>query len=258
MPSRGPSPTARAVPVVLAVLTVLAQIAYPLVHGEVLRRLTIATVVLFCAASVTHAAVHRGRAWAAGMFVIAAGGGLAAEAIGVATGVPFGEYAYSVSLGPQVLGVPLVVPLAWAMMAYPCLLLGRRLGRNKGTAAVALLGGGALASWDIFLDPQMVAAGHWLWARPGPTLPGVAGIPLSNFLGWLLVAVLMVAALDTLLPPRRRRSEVVPAALLTWTWAGGLLGNALFFDRPAVALWGGLVMGAFVVPYLLSLWDGRP
>ena len=52
-------------------------------------------------------------------------------------------------------GVPLIVPLAWTMMAYPALLVGRRIG------APVLAGAAALASWDLFLDPQMVAAGHW-------------------------------------------------------------------------------------------------
>jgi len=45
----------------------------------------------------------------------------------------------------------------------------------------------------------------------------------------------------------------VPAAVLAWTWAGSTLGNLAFFDRPWVALYGGLAMGALVVPYLASL-----
>ncbi len=98
--------------------------------------------------------------------------GLAAEAVGVATGVPFGRYAYAGTLGPQLLGVPVLVPLAWTMMAYPALLLGRRLGRaaarRSASGGRAVLGGATLAAWDLFLDPQMVAAGHWTWAHPRP------------------------------------------------------------------------------------------
>jgi hypothetical protein len=29
------------------------------------------------------------------------------------------------------------------------------------------------------------------------------------------------------------------------------VGNAVFFDRPAVAAWGGVMLGAFVAPYLV-------
>jgi uncharacterized membrane protein len=253
--------------VLLGVLTVLAQIGYPLAHGENLRRLTIVTVVLFAAASLTHAAATRGLAWATGLLVIAGGTGLAAEAVGLRTGVPFGEYAYTSSLGPTLLDVPVVVPLAWLMMAYPCLLLGRRLARavarrrrrpEPSSLVVVATGGLTLAAWDVFLDPQMVAAGHWAWAHPTPALPEVPGVPLTNYAGWVLVALGLVAVLEVVLPEAARAPHDVPGALLAWTWAGSTLANAVFFDRPGVALVGGVAMGVFVVPYLYCWWDGRP
>jgi putative membrane protein len=253
--------------VALAVATVLAQIAYPLTEGEPLRLLTIATVLLFAAASVLHAVASRGPRWGLGLLVVAGGIGLAAESVGVRTGLPFGDYSYADTLGPKLLDVPVIVPLAWVMMAYPSLLLGRRLsraaarrGRTRTPSGSVTVATGALclAAWDLFLDPQMVAAGHWAWHDPHPALPGVPGVPVSNYLGWLLVAFVMVAALHVLLPARPRASEDVPGALLAWTWAGSVLGNAVFFDRPAVAVWGGAAMGVVVVPYLYSWWDGRP
>jgi putative membrane protein len=148
---------------------------------------------------------------------------------------------------------------------------------------VALIGGLGLAGWDLYLDPQMVAQGHWSWADPTPALPGVPGVPLTNYAGWLLVSVLMIAVLDRVLPrgqperldqvdqveyrdPRQtglperrfgqdhgRNSELVPAAVLAWTWCGSAVGNVMFFGRPWVALYGGLVMGLVVLPYLLQL-----
>jgi putative membrane protein len=253
---------------VLAGLTVLAQIAYPLTDdADRLRLLTITTVVLFASTSLLHAAVTRGVAWAVGLFVIAGGLGLAAEAVGVRTGFPFGGYSYSGTLGPEVLDVPVVVPLAWVMMAYPCLLLGRRLARagarrsrraTPSSLVVVLAAAATLASWDLFLDPQMVAAGHWTWDDPTPALPGIPGVPLTNYAGWLLVSLVMMALLEAVLPPGRDGAEAVPGALLAWTWAGSTLANAVFFDRPGVAIWGGVLMGLFVVPYLYLWWDGRP
>jgi putative membrane protein len=204
------------------------------------------------------------------LLVVAGGIGLTAEAIGVRTGLPFGEYGYARSLGPRLLEVPLIVPLAWLMMAYPCLLLGRRLApasrrsagsgrpRRAPVTTVAVTGGLALAAWDLFLDPQMVAAGHWSWAHPTPALPGVPGVPLTNYAGWVVVSLLVVAALHLTFPDRPRAPEGVPGALLAWTWAGSTVGNAVFFHRPAVAVWGGAVMGLVVVPYLLAWWDDRP
>jgi uncharacterized membrane protein len=258
----------------LAAAGVLAQISYPLLSGAALRVATIATVLLLAGAAVTHAAA----VWTAraGLMLlgVAGGLGLAAETIGVHTGFPFGDYTYSTGLGTRLAGVPLVVSLAWTMMAYPCLLLGRRLtgltsrdraGRRprgslrtlRARGAVALVGGFALTSWDLFLDPQMVAQGHWSWMHPDPALPGVPGVPLTNYAGWLLVSVIMIAALDRILPPGPPRAEAVPATVLAWTWIGSAIGNLVFFDRPWVALYGGLAMGATALPYLAGLIRSR-
>ena len=237
----------------LAAAVVLLQIAYPLVHGDARNVLTVVTVAVFFVASTTHALVHRGPAWTAGFVVLTAGTGLLAEAVGTATGVPFGAYDYAGSLGPKLLGVPVVIPLAWAMFAYPCLVVGQRLARTAlGAAAV---GGLAMASWDLFLDPQMVEAGHWRFTDVHASLPGALGIPVSNYLGWLLVALLMLGALQ-LLGRRPGADERVPAALFLWTWASSVLANAAFFGRPLVALTGGVVMGAVAVPYALALRRG--
>ena len=242
--------TARRVPVVLAAVTVLLQIAYPLVSGDARDRLTVVTVLVFFLASTSHALLHRGARWTAAYVVVSAGTGLLAEAVGTATGVPFGQYDYAGSLGAKLLGVPVVIPLAWAMFAYPALLVGQRLARTAVGAAV--VGGFALASWDLFLDPQMVEAGHWRFTDVQASLPGAAGIPLSNYLGWLLVAVAMVGVLQLL--GRRAADDRLPAALFLWTYGSSVLANAAFFGRPGVALVGGLGMGLVAVPYALSLW----
>jgi hypothetical protein len=204
----------------------------------------------------------------------------------VRTGLPFGSYDYTGTLGAEILGVPLVVPLAWTMMAYPALLVARRLA--AGRVAVAVVGAWALTAWDVFLDPQMVDAGHWTWAHPRPSLPGVDGIPLSNFAGWFLVSLVLLAVLDRVLgdapgDPRvqtrrlggtgrvqtrrlgggqrvqTRRvgrfggfggfdGDLVPLAVYLWTYVSSVMAHALFFGRPSVALVGAVVMGVVAVP----------
>ncbi len=236
----------------LASLTIGAQIAYPLVSGRTGHGLTVAIVVLFFATSVAACGRRYGGRAAVTLVAIAAGGGLLAEAIGVRTGIPFGEYRYAGTLGPQILGVPLVIPLAWAMMAYPALEVARALTPR----AVPLVGGLALASWDLFLDPQMVAAGHWTWVDPDPSLPGVAGIPLTNFAGWLVVAVLLVGLLDRAIP-RGDGADPIPGLLYLWTYASSVLANAAFFGRPWVALVGGVGMGSVAIPYARHLLRSR-
>jgi uncharacterized membrane protein len=246
-------------PVALGAATVLAQVAYPLVGGTVRDRLTVLTVLLFAAASLAHAAATRGRRAALALLAVAGGGGLLAEAAGVATGVPFGRYDYAGTLGPAAFGVPLVIPLAWVMMAWPAYLVGIRLAAGRGSSGTgsraARLGitAIALATWDLFLDPQMLDAGHWRWVHPAPALPGVPAVPLTNYAGWLLVALVLAAALDAAVGARPSTRDTVPYALYLWTYGSSVLAHAAFFGLPASALWGGVGMGLVAVPLALSL-----
>jgi uncharacterized membrane protein len=235
------------VPVVLGALTILMQIAYPLTAGEVRDRLTVATVIVFFLASASHALLWRGARFTAALLAVTAGGGYLVEVLGVQLGLPFGAYAYTGQLGVEVLGVPLIIPLAWTMMAYPALLVGRRISRHP--VGGPIIAGLALATWDLFLDPQMVDAGHLVWLGGGPT---VLDIPVSNFAGWFVTAILMMALLW------RAGGDVpaddrVPHALYLWVYASSVLAHLVFFGLPASALVGGLGMGAVVLLFLRSL-----
>lgn len=267
----------------LAVL-VLAQICYPLTTGTTRARLTVATVLLGWLLSDGHALLSRGARTAAALVAVATGGGFAIEALGVATGFPFGSYDYSGQLGPKLAGVPLVIPLAWTWMAWPAWLATVRLTRApaaggwsaRGTGvppdsrppggagrsdvrriALAALG---LATWDLFLDPQMVAEGHWVWRDATPALPGLPGVPVSNYLGWLLFAVLLMAALRPLAGPAvagTDRRDHPMFALYLWTYGSSVLAHAVFLDLPASALWGAVGMSVTALPLAVTLLRAR-
>lgn len=238
----------------LAAAAVAAQVAYPLTTAGAARdRLTVASVVVFFAASVTHATVFRGLRFTGWLLLVTAGGGLLVEAAGVATGVPFGSYRYGTSLGWQLLGVPAVVPMAWTMMGYPALLVGRRISGRAVAGPVAA--GGALASWDLFLDPQMVAAGHWTWA--GVQAPRIVGIPVVNFGGWFVVATLMMIVLWRLPATHEPRDDRVPVGLYLWTYASSVLAHAAFFDLAGSAVLGGVGMGVVVLLFFRAVLAAR-
>lgn len=241
---------ARVVPWAFAGAAILAQIAWPLTAGDARVATTQVVVALFAAASISHAWVWRGARWAAAYTAMALTFGLGVEVLGVTTGFPFSPYEYTDVLVPQVLGVPVLVPLAWTMMAYPALLVGRRLAGGRRIGAI-IVGAYALASWDVFLDPQMVAENYWVWLSDYPGLPGIPDIPMVNYAGWLLVSLVLMTALSWL--PAVTTDEGVPALLYGWTWLGGIVANAVFLGRPAVAAWGGLLMGIAAVPYLWSV-----
>jgi putative membrane protein len=234
----------------LVAAAVAVQIAYPLTPEVWRTEVTVLSVVVFFVAAVADAARVHGPAGAAVLLGAAGGGGLFAEAVGVATGLPFGQYAYTGTLGPELLGVPVVVPLAWVMMAWPALVVARTLAvRGPGVVAV---GAAALTAWDVFLDPQMVAAGHWTWFHPTPSLPLVAGVPLTNYLGWLLVSVLIMAVLNRALPKERVPSAPA-AALYLWVYFSSVMAHLVFFGLPGSAVTGAVIMGAVAVPSAVAL-----
>jgi uncharacterized membrane protein len=245
-------------PWVLLGALVLTQICYPLTGGGVRAGLTVTTVVLGYLLSVSHAWLTRGARVAAALVATATLGGFAVEAVGVATGFPFGTYDYSGQLGPKILGVPLIIPLAWTWMAWPAWLAATRLA--AGRPARVLLAAAGLAAWDLFLDPQMVAEGYWTWRDPVPALPGVPGIPVGNYLGWLGFAVVLMLALSYAAGPSAAFSvgaDLPMIVLWFWTYASSVLAHAVFLGLPASAVWGGVGMGLVVVPLAVRLGRSR-
>jgi uncharacterized membrane protein len=231
---------------------VLTQICYPLTDGGLRADLTVLTVLLGYLLSVSHALLTRGVRAAAALVATATLGGFAVEALGVATGFPFGTYDYSGQLGPKLLGVPLIIPLAWTWMAWPAWLAALRL--TGSTVGRVLLAAAGLAAWDLFLDPQMVAEGYWTWRSPTPALPGVPGIPIGNYLGWAGFAVLLMAVLAYASKTSAGVASDAPMlALWFWTYASSVLAHAVFLGLPASAAWGGVIMGAVVLPLAVKL-----
>jgi putative membrane protein len=251
----GISPKARNFLGTLVALVIFLQISYPLIQGETLRIVTIATVLVAALAMVVHGHLSYGFKYSSRYLPITYAFGLGIEVLGVHTGWPFGVYEYDASLGPQLFGVPLLVPCAWVMMVHPSLCAARRIAGHW----VFLYGGALLAAWDLFLDALMVGAGRWTWEVTGAHAPFTPDIPLSNPFGWLLAGMIITGLLNRALPRERRKEgaslRAVDAYLL-WTLFGGFVGNLFFFDRPGLALFATAVMGTLLAPYFFSSWLG--
>jgi putative membrane protein len=238
----------RNLPAVLAVAVVALQIAYPLLHGAARDHLSVIIVAALAATCVVHAAVTRGLATAVALLLLTAVPGYAVEVVGVRTGFPFGTYSYSPTLGPRLFGVPPVIGLAWTMLAWPAALAARHL--VEGRSARIVVGAWGLASADLFLDPQQVAAGHWAWRFPSPHLPGVADVPLTNYLGWLAVALVLSMAVQVI---AGTGDDTVLLGLYVWLYVGWIVALAVFLGLAAAAAWGALGMGLVAVPVAVRL-----
>ena len=155
-------------------------------------------VPLWCAFSLVHAFYSLGwrrTLWLTGLALTIS---FAFEFVGVKTGWPFGAYYYTDVLGPKVAStVPVVIPFAYLMMLYPShvitnlILDGTPVSAPRGfwgMGAAAMLTALVMTAWDLTMDPAMVSTvAGWVWVEGGPYF----GIPIRNFMGWVLVVVVI-------------------------------------------------------------------
>ena len=116
-------------------------------------------------------------------------------------------------------------------------------------------------AWDLFLDPQMVAAGRWSWHFKGASVPLEPNIPLSNAVGWLFAGMILMAILNKLLPKERRKKQERTKHVnifLIWTLFAGIIGNLFFFNNFKVALLGGVFFTIFLAKFLYKSLLGIP
>jgi uncharacterized membrane protein len=237
-------------------VTVAAMIATPLLprRGRG-RRILSSVVVVGMWTTTTADAVRRwgaARAGAAAVSTAVATG--VVERIGTRTGFPFGRYAYTDALQPQIAHVPVIVPLAWFGMGLPAREVAHTaLGGASTPSRRIALGAAAMTAWDLFLDPQMVGEGYWAWQRRGL----YRTIPMTNYLGWFATGIGIMTVFEMVLPVGRHGGERTADGTADASdsshdvrlagWYGYMsvmqtLGFARYFRDPLVALVGGLGM----------------
>jgi putative membrane protein len=230
------------------------------------------TVVLGALAGVLHATGKIGGRRALAIFGAAFVITLGAELTGTHTGYPFGPYSYTTQLGYRVLGlVPFNIPTSWFFMLYCALAICGRLLAPRDDARSkwvwAIVGGVVLTAWDVSMDPAMVTTAHWLWHLEDPagkpawiaflTTDFFYGMPITNWLGWLLTGFVVARAMLALVPPSTIARQVSPTSLPLWLYAvNGVLPIAICVGR---GLWGAVVAGtiAMGIPLALALRAGR-
>ncbi|MDH6423873.1 carotenoid biosynthesis protein [Aurantimicrobium minutum] len=149
------------------------------------------------------------------------------EALGVATGLVFGNYYYPDGpLGPLLLGVPPLIQLQYFAMAYASLMIARSIGgvlttaaRGWWLAAVSAMAAFGMTLLDLASDPwHATVLGQWIWRDGGPYF----GIPLHNFFGWFFETLAFLLVVQALLNSKKalaKISEVKPRGF----WLQGVL-----------------------------------
>lgn len=175
-------------------------------------------------------------------FLIGIIAGFVLEASSIATGFPFGFYKHHVP-GVRLLDVPIPTILAYAVLGAPAWTLARLIVRNNPTLSrgsdiwtTPLIGAFIMTGVDYAYD----AIGHtvlhqWTFRYPS----GQFGVPLTNFLGWLLTGWI-IFQLFALFERRFTASDAarsdgywLQACII---WLGGTIQYPFLFARAPAGL----------------------
>lgn len=231
------------------------------------------TVVFGALAGILHSMGKLGVKRAALIFACSFFVSLGAELAGTGTGLPFGVYSYTELLGYKIGGlVPFNIPTSWFYMLYASLAICGRLLPAKDDSTSrwywALVASFVLTAWDVSMDPAMVKTLHWVWSIPD--LSGASGLsqfigremfygmPLTNWLGWLLTGIIVARLMLAIVPPSSWARNVSPSRFPLVLYAlNGVLPITICFrqDMPWAGVLGFLAMA---IPLALAVRAGAP
>lgn len=179
--------------------------------------------------------------------ILTYGVGLCCEYSSVHNGIPFGLYHYvDASRGKEiwVLGVPFFDTISYTFLAFAsytvALLLCSPLYHRGGdlrlldtwairrSPRVWMMAAFLMVMIDLVVDPLSVLGERWFLGKifwydpPGPYF----GVPISNFLGWFVVAAISIAIFQAL--DFRLNRRVKPFGVLPSLPSRGLLGPMLY------------------------------
>lgn len=117
------------------------------------------------------------------VFAVVAIGGFAIEAIGLNTGMVFGDYTYNGVLGLKLFNTPLILGVNWLFIIYCSAAITSliRTSVYKKVILAALI----VMGYDIILEEVAGSLGMWHW------LGGTA--PIYNYAAWFLIALIFHA-----------------------------------------------------------------
>jgi putative membrane protein len=199
--------------------------------------------------------------------------GLFSEVISVKYGYIYGQYYYN---SPFFFGlVAFTIPFLWAVVIYSgytitnLFLFGFGGSKPKKTdrlwyficilVLTSAIGGLMALNLDMFVDPVTVSAPvpDWTWIGGGPYF----GIPISNFIGWFLVAglaILLFRSYEALTSPSddSKAMDISLNLYIIIIYVYYFISNvirAYMFGKPEFILIGTATMIPFIIVGLLAL-----
>jgi putative membrane protein len=164
------------------------------------------------------------------------------ETFAIVTGFPYSSFHYTEMIGYKIFGyTPYTVPFAYVPLFLGCFYLS--MMRTNDTKKMVIITTLLVLATDFVLDPAAVALKFWVYTSNGIFY----GVPLMNFLGWILSGFL--ASLITLYFLKDHIQDVTkPSAVLSSLflilvfWSGVCLYLGLLLP---------FLMGIIILIYIL-------
>ena len=170
------------------------------------------------------------------------------ETFAIITGFPYSEFTYTNLIGFKVLGyTPYTVPFAYVPLFIGSIYLASL--RIRSFWKIALIAAFFVLIADLVLDPAAVALNFWVYKSSGIFY----GVPLMNFLGWILTgflaALISIGVLkNELFNIYKPKGLVSSLFLILCFWA-----PACFYLK----LWVPGIIGMFFLIFILFETDGK-
>jgi putative membrane protein len=160
----------------------LWAVAATLMPGTAMEESLTPIPMAYMLLAILHAGIGFGWRGALAMIVAAYALGFAAECTSIHTGFPFGWYDHTDVLGVKFAKVPLFIPIGFFAITYFAWMIARPIVGCSllWTPVVTAL----IASAFDFSTDAIGATVHGYWIYRYPT--GIFGVPLTNYLGWIL------------------------------------------------------------------------
>lgn len=227
------------------------------------------TTLLVMVFSLTHSMVALGWRHSLVFFGLSAVISWMYEQVGVATGAVYGPYHYTDYLGMKLGHVPLLIPIAWFMMIYPSyvianLIVDRQPAGSRGgvgrIVGLSFLTAMVMTAWDLVVDPLLSgpAIKAWIWEQGGPYF----GVPVQNFIGWMLTTFTVYLAyrlFESKIKPRPI-GVMTPAitALTLIAYGSVMFSNTVNGNVPEMVVIAPFVMGLPLVAAAARLLSRAP
>ncbi len=143
------------------------------------------------------------------------------ELLGVRTGYVFGgPYEYGDGLGPKLFGIPPVIGANWLLLTY-C--FGSLFDRfSLPIYLKTALAASSMVALDLLVEPVAIRLDFWTWfGQP---------IPIQNYLGWWLVATVLLSIWYGLPFRKENRLAVLIISLQVFFFVGHQILYKLAFS----------------------------